>query len=276
MSKFDGQVALVTGASSGIGEAVARELARNGADVALLARRVDRLEKVAGEIAQGGRKAIAVACDVTKDGDVERAAERVKKELGRIDIVVANAGFGVVGRFDKLKLDDYRRQFETNVFGVLRTIYATLEEIKRQKGRFVVIGSVSGHVSLPGTSAYAMSKFAVRALAESLAYELAPDGVSTILISPGFVESEIRSVDNRGQHHEGAKQSMPGYLIMPTAKAARQIVRAIARRKRERVITKVGKTAVFFNRHAPWLITTIVKRSGVSDRREPKQLKAES
>ena len=149
MSKFDGQVAIVTGASSGIGEAVARELARNGADVALLARRVDRLQKVAGEISQDGRKAIAVACDVTKDGDLERATERVKKELGRIDIVVANAGFGVVGRFDKLKLDDYRRQFETNVFGVLRTIYATLDEIKRTKGRFVVMGSVSGHVSLP-------------------------------------------------------------------------------------------------------------------------------
>ncbi len=104
----------------------------------------------------------------------------------------------------------------------------------------------------------------------------APDGVSTILISPGFVESEIRSVDNRGERHENAKESMPGYLIMPTAKAARQIVGAIARRKRERVITKVGKTAVFFNRHTPWLVTTIVKRSGVSGRREPKQLKAES
>lgn len=276
MSKFEGQVALVTGASSGIGEAVARELARNGADVALLARRVDRLQKVAGEIAEGGRRAIAVACDVTKDGDLERATERVKKELGRIDIVVANAGFGVVGRFDKLKLDDYRRQFETNVFGVLRTVYATLDEIKRTKGRFVIMGSVSGHVSLPGTSAYAMSKFAVRALAESLAYELASEGVSTILISPGFVESEIRSVDNRGKRHEDAKESMPGYLLMPTDKAARQIVSAIARRKRERVITKVGKTAVFFNRHTPWLIKTIVKRAKMSGRREPKQLKAES
>src|SRR5205823_8818722 len=129
------------------GEAVARELAKNGADVALLARRVDRLEKLAGEIAQGGRRAIAVPCDVTKDGDLERATERIKKELGRIDIVVANAGFGVVGRFEKLKLADYRRQFETNVFGVLRTIYATLEEIKRTKGRIVVMGSVNGHVS---------------------------------------------------------------------------------------------------------------------------------
>src|SRR5262249_20880523 len=148
-----------------------------------------------------GRRALAIPCDVTKDGDLERAAARTKKELGKIDVVVANAGFGVVGRFDKLTLADYRRQFETNVFGVLRTIYATLDEIRRTRGRFVIIGSVSGHVSLPGTSAYSMSKFAVRALAESIAYELAPDGVSTILISPGFVESEIRGVDNRGERH---------------------------------------------------------------------------
>jgi short-subunit dehydrogenase len=272
MGKFDGQVALVTGASSGIGEAVARELAKAGADVALLARRVDRLEKVAAEIAQGGRRAIAVACDVTKDGDLERAAERVRKELGQIDIVLANAGFGVVGRFDKLTLADYRRQFETNVFGVLRTIYATLDEVKRTRGRFVIMGSVSGHVSLAGTSAYAMSKFAVRALAESLAYELAPDGVSVILISPGFVESEIRSVDNRGERHPNAKESMPGYLIMPTEKAAKQIVRAIARRRREKVITGVGKTAVFLQRHTPWLLTTVLKRAGLRGRGEPKKL----
>jgi short-subunit dehydrogenase len=268
MGKFQGQVALVTGASSGIGEAVARELLRGGADVALLARRADRLEKIAAELSQSGQRALAIACDVTKDGELERAAARTKRELGRIDIVVANAGFAVVGRLEKLTLADYRNQFETNVFGVLRTIYATLEEIKRTRGRFVIMGSVSGHVSLPGVSAYAMSKFAIRALAESLAYELASDGVSTILISPGFVESEIRSVDNRGQRHAESKESIPGYLVMPTEKAARQIVRAIARRRREKVITRVGKTAVFLQRHTPWLVTTVVRRAGVRGRRE--------
>ena len=274
MATFDGQVALVTGASIGIGEAVARELARRGADVALLARRTDRLQKVAAEIAQMGRRAVAIACDVTKDGDCERAAEQAKRELGKIDIVVANAGFGVVGRFEKLKIDDYRRQFETNVFGVLRTLYATVEEVKRQKGRFVITGSVSGHVSIPGTSAYAMSKFAVRALAEALSYELAPAGVSTILISPGFVESEIRTVDNRGQQHPEAKDAIQRRFVMPTDKAARQIVTAIARRSREKVITKVGKTAVFFNRHTPWLVKTIVSKAGVGGRREPKRLES--
>jgi short-subunit dehydrogenase len=272
MATFEGQVALVTGASSGIGEAVARELARRGADVALLARRTDRLEKVAGEIAQSGRRAVAIACDVTRDGDCEKAVEKAKRELGRIDIVVANAGFGVVGRFEKLTLADYRRQFETNVFGVLRTLYAAVEEVKRTKGRFVIMGSVSGHVSIPGTSAYAMSKFAVRALAEALSYELAPSGVSTILISPGFVESEIRSVDNRGQHHPEARDSVQRRFVMPTDKAARQIVTAIARRSREKVITRVGKTAVFFNRHTPWLVKTIVSKAGVGGRKEPKRL----
>src|SRR5262249_30405755 len=97
MGAFDGQVAFITGASSGIGAALARELARQGADVALAARRTDRLEELAADVLGTGRRAIALACDVTRDGDLEAAAGRTRAELGRIDVVVANAGFGVVG-----------------------------------------------------------------------------------------------------------------------------------------------------------------------------------
>ncbi len=269
MGKFDGQVVFITGASSGIGAALAREFARRGADLALAARRVDRLEELARELAQDGRRTLALECDVTRDGDLERAAARTRETLGKIDVVVANAGFGVVGRLDRLTLDDYRRQLETNVFGVLRTIYATLEDLKRSRGRLVLIGSVSGHVALPATSAYAMSKFAVRALAGALRHELARDGVSVVLISPGFVESELRQVDNRGQRHDEAPDSIRKSLVMPTETAARQIVQAVARRRRERVITKLGKTAVFLERHTPWLLHTAVELAGVRGRRPP-------
>ena len=236
----------------------------------LLARRTDRLAALAVELERGGRRALALGCDVTRDGDLERAVARARTALGRLDVVVANAGFGVVGPLARLTLEDYRRQFETNVFGVLRTIYATLADLERARGRLVIIGSVTGYVAAPGSSPYAMSKFAVRGLAEALGHELAPRGVSVTLISPGFVASEIRRVDNRGALRDTApRDPIPAWLVMPAERAARQIVRAVARRRREVVLTPTGKLAVFLQRHAPWLVAWGMRRFGVRSRGEP-------
>jgi short-subunit dehydrogenase len=266
---FAGRVVLITGASSGIGAALAREFAAQGADVVLTARRAAALEALAAALTRDGRRALAVAADVTVDGDLERAAARAREAFGRIDVVVANAGFGVVGPLELLALEDYRRQFETNVFGVLRTVYATLDDLKRTRGRLAIVGSVSGHLAVGGSSPYAMSKFAVRALAEALGHELAPAGVAVTLVSPGYVDSDIRRTDNRGVVHTGAPDPVPGWLRMPTARAARKIVRAIARRRREVVITGHGKAAVFFQRHAPWLVAAVVRGAGIRNRGEP-------
>ena len=269
MTRLTGHAVFITGASSGIGAALAREFARGGADVAVTGRRLERLDALAEEIRHSGRRALSVAGDVTRDGDMERAVAAARSAFGRLDVVVANAGFGVVGNVERLRLDDYRRQFETNVFGVLRTVWATLDEVKRTRGRIAIIGSVSGHLATPGSSPYAMSKFAVRALAEALGHELAPHGVSVTLISPGFVESEIRRVDNAGHLSDRAPDPVPSWLVMPTARAARQIVNAIVRRRREAVITGYGRAAVFLNRHAPGLMATLIRRFGIRGRGEP-------
>jgi short-subunit dehydrogenase len=266
---FRGKIVFITGASSGIGAALAREFARQGADVALAARREDRLAALAAELQGMGRRAFAVRCDVTVDGDVERAVAATHAALGRIDVVVANAGFGVVGPVAALSLEDFRRQFETNVFGVLRTIYATLEDLRAARGRLVILGSVSGHLATPGSAPYAMSKFAVHALAEALGHELAPRGVSVTLISPGFVESEIRRVDNRGAMRDRAPDAVPRWLVMPAERAARAIVRAVARRRREAVITGHGKLAVLLQRHVPGLVAAGIRAFGVRSRSEP-------
>jgi short-subunit dehydrogenase len=266
---FANHVVFITGASSGIGAALARQFARGGASLALAARRVDRLEALAQEIERDGRRAIALPCDVTRDEDLARAAAAARQAFGRIDVVVANAGFGVVGALADLSLDDYRRQFETNVFGVLRTVYATLPDLARSRGRLVVIGSVSGHVAVPGSSAYAMSKFAVRALADCLGHELRSRGVSVTLVSPGYVESELHRVDNRGVLHPAGPDPVPRFLRRPADEAARQIVAAVARRRPEAVITAHGKLAVFLQRHVPWLIRWGIGRFAVRGRRQP-------
>ena len=266
-ASFRGKVALITGASSGIGEELAWQLAQQGALLTLAARRTDVMTHLAQRITDGtGSRALVIECDVTRDGDVENAVTETVRERGRLDIVFANAGFGVAGLFTKLSVADYRRQFETNVFGVLRTLYAVVPELARARGHLVITGSIAGWVATPGTSAYAMSKFAVRALANSITPELAQLGVALTLISPGFVESNIRRVDNRGKLHADAAEPLPGWLVMSRSKAARQILRAAARGQREAIITGHGRILVALERFAPWIIRAAGRRMAARGR----------
>jgi NAD(P)-dependent dehydrogenase (short-subunit alcohol dehydrogenase family) len=264
-----GRAALVTGGSAGIGLAVAGVLVDTRHAVTIVGRDGDRLAAAVEELRGRGGNVTGMAADAADPDSVARVVSDHVAAFGRLDVVVANAGFGVVGPVQTLTVDDYRRQFETNVFGVIRTAHATLADLRKTSGRFVVIGSVSSHVSVAGSSAYSMSKFAVRAFAASLGHEMVPHGVTVTLISPGFVDSEIRRVDNRGVLREGGADSVPRWLIVPTPVAARQIVRAIARRRREAVITGHGRITVFMQRHAPWLIDWIVSRFGVKSRAQP-------
>jgi short-subunit dehydrogenase len=258
---FEGKTVLITGASSGIGEELAWQLGQAGAQLTLTARRTHLLDALAQRIAASGNPPpLVVQCDVTRDGDIDQAVAESVRRWGRLDVVIANAGFGVVGPFRDLTLDDYRRQFETNVFGVLRTIYAALPEIDKTAGRIVIIGSVAGWAASPNTSPYGMSKFALRALAEAITPELSLRGVKVTLISPGFVASNIRRVDNQGLVQPEAPDPIPGWLVMPTEKAVRQMLRAVARGKPEAIITGHGKLLVAIERFTPRLARAFKRR----------------
>ena len=264
---FEDKTVLITGAWSGMGAALARAVAARGAHLVLAARRRDRLEALATTLGARAR-VVVVEVDVTRDGAVEEAVAAAERTFGGLDVVVANAGFAVTGRFDRLAVDDYRRQLETNVFGVLRTIYAALPALKRARGQIAIMGSVAGHVPTPGLSPYGMSKFAVRALAEALHDELRADGVAVTLLSPGFVVSDIGHVDNQGARHEHDGARAPAWLRMPTDEAARQIVAALASRRREAIITAHGRVGVFIYRHAPWLVQAALRLARRKRRRD--------
>jgi short-subunit dehydrogenase len=263
------QTVLITGASSGIGAGLAREFASRGFSVALVARRQEKLELLAAEIRSSGGTATVHRGDVTVDGSIGEVIQELAGQGTWPSIVIANAGFGVVGNAARLSLEDYRRQFDTNVFGVIRTLQESLPALERTRGRFVIMGSVAGHLSGTGSSPYAMSKFAARALAEALHGDLRSYGVSCTLISPGFVDSDIRRVDNRGGYHEEAKDPIPPWLRLRTDKAARAMARGILRGKREVIITVHGRVIIFLARHFPRFTRWALLRGGQKARPEP-------
>lgn len=260
-ARFAGQVVFITGGSTGIGAAVGVQFAREGAKVALAARHAGTLAEAVKSVESAGGEAMAVACDVTDRASLDAAVAKTIDRFGRIDVVLANAGFGVNGVFANLTTDDYRRQFETNFFGVLDTVYATLPHLAASKGRLGIVSSVLGTIARPTMSAYTASKFAVTGFAEAIAYELPARGISVTCISPGLVESNFRRVDNTGRFRAEWKETASERLIVPAGRAAREIVNALHKRKTHAVITGHGRVGVFVFRHAPWLVRFAIRRA---------------
>jgi NAD(P)-dependent dehydrogenase (short-subunit alcohol dehydrogenase family) len=265
---WQGKRVLITGASSGIGASLALEAAKLGAHLSLLARREDRLSDVKAQASRAGSRVVTFRGDITKTLEVNAAVENAVRELGGLDVVIANAGFGVAAPFEKLSNDDFRRQFDVNIFGVLRTIRAALPELKKSKGTIAIIASVSSYVSAGSDSPYAMSKAAIRALADSLYLELKPEGVSVCLICPGFIDSEIRSVDNKGVFHAKATDPIPKWIRMSADTAATQILGGILAKKRELVITRHGKLLIWLRRFAPSLLIFLITKLGLLRREQ--------
>ena len=191
--RLEGKVALVTGASSGIGEAVARALASEGAAVGLGARRMDRLRALADDIRASDGSALPCSVDVTVRDDVDRFAGEVLEAFGRIDILVNNAGVMPLSPVAEVRVEEWERMVDVNVKGVLYGIAAVLPTMLRQgAGHVVNIGSVAGRRPFPGGSVYSATKFAVRSLTAGMQLELsASKGIRVTDVQPGGVETEL-------------------------------------------------------------------------------------
>ena len=257
--RFEDQVVWITGGGSGIGRELALAFAQEGASVAISGRRQDRLELVRGQIEDKGGRALAVPCDVTDEASVERTAEEVVDTLGRLDVAVANAGLSVVGELATLSAEDWRRQFDVNVIGLAMTARYAIPHLKATAGRLVLMASAAGMVVAPGFAAYGASKYAVRAIGQTLAIELHGTGVSCTTVCPGFIESEL-DVVNRGPFDPNREDSPLRKLLWPTNRAAKAIVDAVAVRRRECTITAHGTMTAFLGRHFPGLVHYLVTR----------------
>lgn len=255
---FENHVVWITGASAGLGRGMAVEFARLGAQVAVSARRAEALAETVREIERVGGTGLAIPCDVTDETTLESAVARIVETWGRLDVAVANAGFGVVGPVEKLRAEDWRRQYEVNVIGLTQTARVAIPHLKTTRGRLALVGSVAGWVPAPGSAPYGSSKAAVRAIGQTLGLELHGSGVSCTTIYPGFVESDIGRVDNLNVVHPHARDHRPAALMWPTERAARVMVRAIRRRRRHFVFTGHGHLGAFLGMHFPGLVHRIL------------------
>jgi short-subunit dehydrogenase len=191
-----GKVAVVTGASSGIGEATAREMALRGASVVLASRAVDRLEALRRKISASGGVALAVETDVSDRGSVEAMVGRTVGELGSLDVLVNNAGLGLSGKIAEVRTEDVRHVFEVNTIGSLNCIQSALVHMERG-GRIINISSVVGRRSIPKVGAYCASKAALGALSDALRVEVADMGISVTSVYPGTTRTSFRENSRR-------------------------------------------------------------------------------
>jgi short-subunit dehydrogenase len=219
---WSNKVVFITGASSGIGRALAVELGRRGAAVGLLARRAEALRDVAGEVEKAGGKALALPADVRNAGEVEKAAARIRELWGHIDVLVANSGVGMITPGTNFRADEVTEVITINTIGVINSVAAVLPDmIARRGGHLVAISSLAAYRGLPKSCAYSASKAAVSTFFESLRVDLQGTGVDVTTIHPGFIKTPLTA---------GRKGRL--LFLMELDDAIRRIVRAIEARRR--------------------------------------------
>jgi short-subunit dehydrogenase len=234
---FSDKVVLITGASSGIGKGVALEIAARGGHLGLLARREDLLNQIVDEARAKGVKAIAVAVDVREVEAVREAADRVRRELGPIDILIANAGIGTTNHALRLTPEHAANVMGINMLGAVNSVAAVLPEmVERKQGRLVAISSLAAYRGLAKSAAYCASKAALSSYFESLRIDLRDSGVGVTIIHPGFIKTDLTA---------GRAAKMP--YLMELDDGVKKIVSAIEREK---------KSYAF-----PWQLATIVRAS---------------
>lgn len=255
-------VFIVTGASSGIGKALALQLAEKGAKVVLASRSLGSLIEVAKACEARGGHPLVVQCDVSNRGDCAALMHRTLDEFGRLDVLINNAGVTMWAKFDEITDPDaLPKMMDINFWGSVWCTYYALPHLKKTKGRIVGISSLTGRAGVPTRSIYAATKHAMAGFFDSLRIEVAESGVSVTMVYPGFVQSEIRGramgADGKAIGTSPVKETQ----VMTAEACASQILSATLQRKREVVMTARGKLGQWLKLIAPSLVDKIAKKA---------------
>jgi len=213
-NNIEGKVIVITGASSGLGEAAARHLADEGAILVLGARRADRIQRLAEEISAHGGKVLAIATDVTNPEQVKTLVAEAVRTFGRIDVLINNAGLMPLSPLERYKLDEWNQMIDVNIKGVLYGIAAALPYMKEQRsGQIINLSSVAGHKVWDGSAVYSATKAAVRVISEGLRQEVKPYNIRTTIISPGAVATELLTTISEPDIAEAVQKDVKNYAI---------------------------------------------------------------
>lgn len=229
--KLEGKVALITGASSGIGEATALALAAEGATVAIAARRLDRLEDLARRIQDNGGKVLAIALDVAEEEQVNKAIETIQSKLGRIDILVNNAGVMLLSAVDGADTKEWRQMVDVNLLGLMYATHAVLPVMKTQGGGHIVnISSVAGRFSFTNCAVYNATKFGVNGFSDALRQEVSRDKIRVTIVEPGVVDTELTTHITTKEIKEREQKRLQTITALQSDDIAEAIVYAVTQK----------------------------------------------
>ena len=249
---------LVTGASRGIGKALAERFAAEGSKVIMVARRKDKLIEIERAIQKKGGEAISLKVDVTLMEDCRAMVEAAIGKWGRVDVLINNAGISMRALFQQTEVEVIEKVMDVNFRGTVYATKACVDAIVETKGSIVGISSIGGYRGLPGRTGYSASKFAMQGFLECLRTELIPTGVNVLIACPGFTASNIRNAALLGDGSKQGKSPLNEGKIMSAEEVAEKIYKAVVKRKRTLIMTLQGKVTVFLNKRFPGLMDKIV------------------
>jgi len=248
---FKDKVIIVTGASSGIGEAIAREFASNGSKIVLAARTESRLSCIAAELSSNGSEALAVPTDVSIESDCRMLIEKTIERFGRIDILVNNAGLSMRAAFIDVDLSVLHRLMDVNFWGTVYCTKYALPWLLESRGSLIAVSSVAGFHGLPGRTGYSASKFAIHGFLETIRIENLKKGLHVMIIAPGFTSTEIRKHALTANGHEQGESPRNEEKLMPPEYVAKWVLKGIRKKKRNKLLTLDGKLTALFQRIIP-------------------------
>ncbi len=267
--KLKDKVVIVTGATSGIGEACALAFGMAGAKVAITGRNQIKLDNSLLKLQKAGIDSFGIKADAGKEEDNRAMAEEVKSHFGRIDILINNAGISMRALFEEVDMDVFHQVMDTNFWG---SVYATkycLPEILKNKGSIVGVSSINGYRGTPARTAYTASKYAMNGFLEALRTEVMKRGVHVLVACPGFTSSNIRQNALTANGKVQGASPREEAKMMSSEEVAQHILKATQKRKRDLVLTREGKLAVFLNKWIPGIMDGIVYRHMAKEKDSP-------